>query len=202
MPKFNSPLNNVKIASPCSADWNEMYGDDRKRFCGDCKLNVYNLSGMTRDAAESLIMNSEGRLCVRFYRRADGSIITEDCPVGWAKVKQRTRVFATAAFSMIMALFSGVFLVSLFTKQKPLMGDLRIPFTTPTPEHTMGAVAYRPNTNTNTSNVPKGNYIQGNMAIPTPTPNKRSKFELGKMRVQVEQDENHKDSKTLLQFLT
>ena len=75
---FDSPLNNVKIASPCSADWNEMYGDNRKRFCGDCKLNVYNLSGMTKTEAESLIINSEGRLCVRFYERADGSVITND----------------------------------------------------------------------------------------------------------------------------
>ena len=66
-----------------------MYGDDRKRFCGDCKLNVYNLSGMSREEAEALIMNAEGRLCVRFYKRRDGSVITGDCPVGWARVKQR-----------------------------------------------------------------------------------------------------------------
>jgi len=78
MPKFDSPLNNIQIASPCPADWNEMYGDGRKRFCGDCKLNVYNLSGMTRDEAEALVMNAEGRLWVRFYNRADGSVIPED----------------------------------------------------------------------------------------------------------------------------
>src|SRR5438552_9397760 len=114
MSKFDSPLNNVKIASPCSADWDGMYGNERKRFCGDCKLNVYNFSGMTRAEAENLLLSSEGRLCVRFYKRADGSIITTDCPVGWAKVKQRTRIFATAALSLVMALLSGVFMVSLF----------------------------------------------------------------------------------------
>jgi len=162
-PKFDSPLNNIKVASPCPADWNEMYGDDRKRFCGDCKLNVYNLSGMTRDEAERLVTNAEGRLCVRYYQRADGSIITADCPVGWAKVKQRTKVYATAAFSLVMALLTGVFFVSLFSKQKETIGTLRVPFTTPTPppEHTMGVMA------------PK--YIQGNMAIPTPTPSKSKK---------------------------
>ena len=53
MAKFESPLNNIKIASPCSANWDEMYGNERKRFCGDCKLNVYNLSGMSRDEAET-----------------------------------------------------------------------------------------------------------------------------------------------------
>ena len=116
MSKFDSPLNNIRIASPCQADWNEMYGDNRKRFCGDCKLNVYNLSGMARDEAETLIMNAEGRLCVRFYRRADGTVITKDCPVGWAKVKRRTRVVAAAFASLLMALFTA----TLFSKQKPI----------------------------------------------------------------------------------
>ena len=189
MSKFDSPLNNIKIASPCSADWNEMYGDDRKRFCGDCKLNVYNLSGMTKDEAESLIMNAEGRLCVRFYKRADGTLITEDCPVGWAKVKHRTKVFATAAFSMLMALLSGIFIVTLFTRQKPLMGDLRIPFTTPTPEqHTMGAIAAPPrNTNTNSNN---NSTKRPNTAEPT----KNEKFEMGKIRVLVGQDDPNRAS--------
>ena len=47
MAKFTSPLNNLKVASPCSQDWEAMLGNERKRFCGECKLNVYNLSGMT-----------------------------------------------------------------------------------------------------------------------------------------------------------
>ena len=185
MSKFDSPLNNIRIASPCSADWNEMYGDDRKRFCGDCKLHVYNLSGMTRDEAEALVMNAEGRLCVRFYRRADGSVLTENCPVGWAKVKQRTRIFAAAAFSMVAALFTGVLFVSMLSKTKPSIGKLVIPFSTPTPRPLMGAIA-----------------IQGNVAIPSPTPQpqKPSKFEMGKIAVRV-QDSIHKDS-WAAQFLT
>ena len=87
MAKFTNSLNNIKIASPCSQDWNAMIGTERKRYCGDCKLNVYNLSGMSRTEAENLITNSEGRLCVRFFRRADGSVLTQDCPVGWRAVK-------------------------------------------------------------------------------------------------------------------
>jgi hypothetical protein len=72
MAKFTNPLANVRVASPCPANWDEMVGDERKRFCGQCKLNVYNLSGMPRDEAENLLLNAEGRLCVRFYRRTDG----------------------------------------------------------------------------------------------------------------------------------
>lgn len=175
MSKFDSPLNNIKVASPCPANWDEMYGDNRKRFCGECKLNVYNLSGMNRDEAENLIQNAEGRLCVRFYQRADGTVITEDCPVGWAKVKQRARVYATAAFSLIIALLSGVFAVSLFSKQQNIVGRL-IPFSTPTPMPLMGAIAANPNPNSNTSHKPDRGAMMGNKLTP-------AKKETGEARV-------------------
>ena len=91
MSKFDSPLNNIRIASPARPTGTRCSATSRKRFCGDCKLNVYNLSGMTRDEARTLLMNAEGRVCVRFYRRADGTVITKDCPVGWARVKPGLR---------------------------------------------------------------------------------------------------------------
>ena len=138
MSKFTSPLNNLKVASPCSQDWNGMIGNERKRYCGDCKLNVYNLSGMTRDEAENLVMNAEGRLCVRFYKRADGSVITQDCPVGWAKVKQRTKVFVTAAASLVFSFLGAVGLQTVFSESKLLSSNFPSPFATPTPRKTMG----------------------------------------------------------------
>ncbi|MDQ3130398.1 MAG: hypothetical protein M3Q99_06510 [Acidobacteriota bacterium] len=152
MSKFTNPLYNIKIASPCSADWTEMMGDERKRYCGDCKLNVYNLSEMTKTQAEDLIIKSEGNLCVRFYRRADGTILTQDCPVGWQKIKQHTRVFAATAFSLIVSLFSGLLFVSIFTKPKELLKKFPTVFLIPTPEmrHTTGV-----------------------MALPSPTPKKK-----------------------------
>lgn len=143
MSKFESPLKNVKIASPCQADWEQMYGDNRKRFCGVCQLNVYNLSGMTREQAESLIQNAEGRLCVRYFQRSDGTVLTDDCPVGWAKIKQRSRAVATATLSMLIALFSAVLITSLFPKTNSAVGRFLIPLTRPTPEPMMGAIAVR-----------------------------------------------------------
>lgn len=115
MSKFTNPLNNLKIASPCSADWNQMVGDNRQRHCGDCKLNVYNLAGMTGREAEDLILHSEGRVCMRIYRRADGTVITKDCPVGWQAVKQRVSKVATAFASMIFAVLGGIGLTSYFS---------------------------------------------------------------------------------------
>ncbi len=124
MSKFTNPLNNIKIASPCSQDWDKMIGTDRKRFCGECKLNVYNLSGMSRGAAENLLVNSEGRLCVRFFRRADGTILTKDCPVGWQAIKQRVSKTATAFASLLFAALSGIGLANYFAKtsEEPVMG--------------------------------------------------------------------------------
>lgn len=140
MAKYGNPLKNVRIASPCPANWDEMYGDERRRFCGECKLNVYNLSGMTSYDAENLLRNSEGRLCVRFYQRSDGTILTQDCPVGWAKIKQRVSVFATAAVSLVCTLLGGLFIAS-FGRNISIARKLPIPFATPTPVPVMGAIA-------------------------------------------------------------
>ncbi len=170
MSKFDSPLNNIRVASPCKADWDTMYGDERKRFCGDCKLNVYNLSGMTRDEAEALIMNAEGRVCVRFFRRADGTVITQDCPVGWAKVRQRTSLILAAGFSMVMALFTGVLFASIFGRESTsgaTVGVLAMPTPTPMPP-TMGAVSIR---------EIKGKPTMGDIAVPD-----KKKFDDGKKK--------------------
>jgi hypothetical protein len=85
-----------------------MIGDEHVRFCGQCSLNVYDLSSMTRGDAESLIARAEGRLCVRFYRRRDGSIITRDCPVGLRAIRRRVSYAAKAIGSMVLGLFAGL----------------------------------------------------------------------------------------------
>lgn len=108
-----NPLDHIKIASPCSADWNEMFGDSRKRFCPECRLNVYNLSEMTQAEAEKILFETEGRLCVRLYKRSDGTVITQDCPVGWQAIKQRVSRFATAAFGLLIGFGGGIYGLSL-----------------------------------------------------------------------------------------
>src|SRR5262249_55044703 len=62
--------------------WASMAGDDRERFCTHCRQQVFNLSGMRREEAEDLVRGRWGRLCVRYYRRADGTVMTRDWPVG------------------------------------------------------------------------------------------------------------------------
>lgn len=105
----NPPLEKIKVAAPCKAEWNWMYGDDRVRFCGQCNQNVYNLSAMTREQAENLIIRTEGRLCVRFYRRKDGTILTKNCSVGLRAIKDKftsTRIHILAAILSFLAYFA------------------------------------------------------------------------------------------------
>jgi hypothetical protein len=87
--KKHSFIHGIYVAKPCDANWDEMTGDDRARFCGMCKLNVYNLSEMTTEEAEALVIEKEGNLCVRFYRRKDGTMLTRDCPRGLALARQK-----------------------------------------------------------------------------------------------------------------
>jgi hypothetical protein len=90
-------LDNIRVAAPCTADWNKMEGDERVRACGDCNKNVYNLSGMTREEAEALIIEMEGELCVRYYQRADGTILFGDCTIGVSRRRRRKLVAGAAA---------------------------------------------------------------------------------------------------------
>ncbi|HSO38005.1 MAG TPA: hypothetical protein VLT33_36005 [Labilithrix sp.] len=104
-------LDRVRVASPCKADWNEMLGDERVRFCLGCEKNVYNLSSMAREDAEALLQARLGNdLCIRFYQRADGTILTEDCPVGVKKKQRKKLVLAVAGAGAMAAAAASMFL--------------------------------------------------------------------------------------------
>jgi hypothetical protein len=112
-------LEGLRIASPCKADWDEMAGDERVRFCGQCQKNVYNLSGMARDEAEALVQGAEGKLCVRMYRRDDGTVLTSDCPDGVRR--KRRRRLAIVAGSGALASVSAFGYLSLSAKMGEMM---------------------------------------------------------------------------------
>jgi hypothetical protein len=83
-------LDRIHVASPCSASWDAMTGDDRTRHCAQCDLDVHNIAELTRDEAEQVLAKlAEGRVCARFFRRTDGTILTKDCPVGLAAIRRR-----------------------------------------------------------------------------------------------------------------
>lgn len=100
-------LDIIDVASPCSAPWDSMTGNDQVRHCDRCDLNVYNLSAMTRDEAEQLVFQHEGRLCVGFFRRADGTVITKDCPVGARALRRKLARLVASVGAIIALLVTG-----------------------------------------------------------------------------------------------
>lgn len=81
-----------------------MTGDDRVRRCQRCNLHVYNFTEMTRSEIEDLVDKREGRLCVRLYHRADGTVITKDCPIGFGMKVRRISRIAGAALAGAMTI--------------------------------------------------------------------------------------------------
>lgn len=92
-------LDDVRVASPCSAEWDEMRGDDRVRHCEHCDKNVYNIAEMTRQEAIDLLTGGGQTPCLRIYRRKDGKVLTSDCPIGVRlRIRARRWVAAIAGF--------------------------------------------------------------------------------------------------------
>jgi|GEM_PF-690637 len=99
-------LNKVMIAAPCNIGWDTMVGNDRVRLCAGCNKNVYNTSRMTKSEIRELMSRSGKLPCLRIYRRADGTMITEDCPVGLRRVRDAWKRGAKVAASIWTCLIS------------------------------------------------------------------------------------------------
>lgn len=129
-------LASVKVASPCHERWGDMTGDERARHCGRCDKTVYDLSALTAAQAESLLRDRGEAMCVRFYRRGDGTVMTSDCPVGARRARVRSAVIAVAAAAVAVPAIGAAFM----HLSEPVMGELAIE--TPPPDvAVMGLVA-------------------------------------------------------------
>ena len=95
----------LEVASPCSESWDAMRGDDRVRYCGKCRLNVYNLSEMRQAEIDQVFAREGLPPCVRFYARPDGTVLTRDCPVGRRRKWLVRAAWASAALVLVGLLF-------------------------------------------------------------------------------------------------
>ncbi|MDX1988176.1 MAG: hypothetical protein SFV17_15940 [Candidatus Obscuribacter sp.] len=100
-------LDSVSIAAPCPIKWSEMEGNATVRHCASCKLNVYNISQMNRDEAETFLSKATGEICLQLYRRRDGTLITRDCPTG-IRLRDRLNFRLKSAAAVLVALFNTV----------------------------------------------------------------------------------------------
>ena len=100
-------LNQIDVANPCKANWEEMTGNATCRHCALCKKNVYNISEMTEtEALDFLNSRLLDRPCIRFYRREDGTVSTSNC-----KLNKPQRA---AAIAMIMGCTAALAIGGIF----------------------------------------------------------------------------------------
>ena len=108
-------MRRTELATPCTADWDEMSGDEKIRHCRQCDLNVYNVSAMTdEEVLEQMVMLTAGKkVCMSLYRRSDGTFITKDCPVGLRRLQERARhaaAWIAGGLSLLVSFASGSWL--------------------------------------------------------------------------------------------
>lgn len=158
--KMTIKVDEIRVASPCHARWNDMDGDERARFCRQCSKHVFNLSALTRAQIETLVREKEGKFCGRFHRRADGTMLTADCPSRLRRVRTRLAKLGGAVCALVLSL------VGCSARRNP--------------EVTMGVIAVPPQTcRTNLS--PE---IMGKIAVPvSPQIDTNSRVLMGEISV-------------------
>ena len=122
----------LRISYPCPKTWEDLVGGDRVRYCGQCRLNVYNFAIMSRPEIEEIVRKTEGRLCGQLYLRGDRTVTARNCPA------TRTRSIVKRAVAVAGVLLLAGFTWVCRTADKPdrsrLPGWLRIPLNMIDPE--------------------------------------------------------------------
>jgi len=128
------PVLKLTVASPCSARWEDMAGDERVRFCAQCAKHVYDLSAMTAHEAAEIITRTEGAPCVRFYSRSDGTVMTRDCAEAARRARRRSLAAVAAggiAALAVVGAFQGRPAPDVYV---PMMGSVSMPEPTSPPQ--------------------------------------------------------------------
>ncbi len=117
---YRRSLTVVHVAEPCEERWDRMEGDHRARFCRTCEKHVYDLSQMTLPEASALIELTNGTACVRFFRRADGTIaMNEDCRSDRARARRKRWIRGAALTAAIGASVVGVLVGAMVASRRP-----------------------------------------------------------------------------------
>jgi hypothetical protein len=115
MARTRPHLHELQMASPCSADWDEMKGTERVRRCRRCHLNVYRISDLTREEAEEVVEDAEGERCTSLYRRQDGTVLVEDCPRGVAAARRASRWWKERMFHLFLLVLPWIIITGFLS---------------------------------------------------------------------------------------
>jgi hypothetical protein len=105
--------------------------------------NVYNLSELTESQARELV---QGPVCVRFFHRVTGTVVTRKCPPMVAAARRRLAALAACLLPLAVAFWGGVAwlhqAVTGAPPQRQLMGAISVvPPRPPPPRALMGEPA-------------------------------------------------------------
>lgn len=109
------------IQAPCPMRWDDLDASeagnfqtrspdaacDTKRFCHECKLNVYNISNMTEAEAAALLRQKDKRTCIFISVAPDGTIITDNCPRVLRRVRNKV-AFCAAVLTWGLFMAAGM----------------------------------------------------------------------------------------------
>lgn len=93
----------LRIATPCPKNWDEMTGNDTRRFCEHCQLHVTNLSAMPpreRDGFVAEVRRSGESVCVGYELNPDGAPILMESR--WSRFAVSMRRAAAVVLSTVL----------------------------------------------------------------------------------------------------
>jgi hypothetical protein len=91
----------IHIRTPCPKRWEELVGDERKRFCSECCLHVHNAAALTQREARALVSEATGRVCLRIEYDAQGAPVHRETRI------QRLARWAVASGAALLAACQG-----------------------------------------------------------------------------------------------
>lgn len=165
--EIKSIVDGLRIASPCPMDWDAMQRtpEEAVRFCGQCSKNVYNIAQMSTKDAALLLQKAQANqtsACMQLYRRADGTVITDDCPVGLRRIRDFWRKAKAGTAAAVALVFAGLpsFSQSAPSGQKATGAQSKCQKPAPDQNVEMG----KPMAPANQANTPQ----RGDVMVPTP----------------------------------
>lgn len=121
----------VRIATPCPMRWADMDGDGPARHCGRCAQTVFNFAELDSEEARQLLRKhaAGGRICARIFLRADGTVLTKDCPKGYPYALRWARRWALPALLVPVVAFAFLVVSSVvdsYRQLRAMSGQLQV----------------------------------------------------------------------------
>ncbi|HXC35961.1 MAG TPA: hypothetical protein VNV43_08810 [Candidatus Acidoferrales bacterium] len=124
------------IRQKCTADWEKMHGNDKRRFCERCQRHVYNVSAMSREEREVFESPVGMKECIFYSQRRNGEVADLSL---LAKLRRWFPIFRFACWPALIAILP-VTLTGCMGVRAPKEGQV-----TPIPQNT------QPNSQQNTN---------------------------------------------------